>query len=164
MLLLGLQVGGTDRGTRLYRDRENGFCLQIPQDWSIRKHPQQDSLIKADLVSPDRLSGIQIRIYDPHFRSFNQFITWYTRRFLSDMPAVEPLGTEFREIAGLWTCELSFDARKRNGYFLKSTLVHTQNRIFVFQCGTPFSHRDIQTDVLDSIIDSFRLDHQSPWP
>lgn len=143
---------------RIYRDRQNGFTIRFPQGWTVQGHPTSSSLIKADLVSEDGKTGLQIRIYPSRFQEFSGFVDWYTRQFQKEMPKTSLMDKDYRPIGAFPGCEIRFDARRRNGYFLKSHLIPDGKRVFVFQSGTPYAWKDKNEPLLDSIADSFETE------
>ena len=142
-------------GFKTYTDRHNGFSLSYPRSWSVKGQAVSGTLIKADFLSPDKKSGLQVRLYQTRASDFYRFAEEYTERFLREMPRVSMLDSKFMEIAGYSGCEISFDGRARNGYFLKSYLLHLENCVFVFQCGTPFEDRYVNEPILDEMAQSF---------
>jgi hypothetical protein len=154
-LALGLQAEGLEKR---YHDLQNGFGLRYPASWSVKGQPRSRGLIKADLVSRDKLTGLQIRIYKNRFSDFPKFVAWYITQFEKDMAYPEQLSRQGKTIAGYEGCMLSFDGRRRNGYFLMSHLLSAKDRVFVFQSGTPFHSRYVYEPIIDRIVESFSLD------
>lgn len=154
-LALGLQAEGLEKR---YHDLQNGFEIRYPASWSVKGRPRSNGLIKADLVSGDKKTGVQIRIYQNRFADFSDFVDWYITQFEKDMADPELLSRQEKRIAGHEGCRLSFDGRRRNGYFLVTHLLSSGEDVFVFQSGTPFDSRSVYEPVLDRIVDSFIRD------
>ncbi len=145
-------------GDGVYRDRRNGFSILYPQGWTVQGHPASANLIKADLTSEDGKTGLQIRIYRSGFEDFSRFVDWYIEQFLKEMPKTSLTDKLYRSIGDISGCEISFDGRRRNGYFLKSYLIPDGERVFVLQSGTPYAWKGRNEPILDSIADSFETE------
>lgn len=153
VLFCSLAVHSGD--ANLYRDRHNGFSIRYPEGWTVQGHPFSRNLIRADLVSADGKTGLQVRIYPSEFRAFSGFVAWYTEQFLREMPNTSLLDERYRSSGDFPVCTITFDGRRRNGYFLKSYLIWTGKRIFVLQGGTPYARKSRDEPLLDSIAASF---------
>jgi hypothetical protein len=138
-----------------YVDKKNNFSLRYPESWTVKGNPDSVNLIKADLLSADKKSGMQIRIYKNHYPSFSQFADWYREQFQREVSPCLLLTSHEHSIAGHPGYAFSFDGRKRNGYFLKSILLFDQDTVFVFQCGCRYFQKDLYEPLFDRIAASF---------
>lgn len=140
-----------------YRDHQNGFEIAYPESWSVKGQPHSRGIIKADLLSRDQKTGLQIRIFKNNFSAFSEFVVWYSKQFEKDMAQPILLSQQDQNIAGFTGCRMSFDGRKRNGYFLINHLLQDKDRVFVFQSGTPYEQRSVNEPIIDAIAESFSI-------
>lgn len=143
--------------TQEYLDHQNRFSIKYPKDWTIKPSPHQKNLIKADIISQDKKTGLQIRIYSGKNYSLEEFTDWYIKQFIREMSAPVLLNKKYCLIGSQKGCQISFDGRLRNGYFLKSYIIPHREIMFVFQGGTPFKEKSRNEPILDAVARSFKI-------
>lgn len=140
-----------------YQDAINGFSISCPESFSIKSYPNA-RMIVADINHRSGATGLQIRVHQRSNLSFDDYIQWYREQFLKDMRGIRIIDEGYETIGSREGYVMTFDARSRNGYFLKSYLIPDEKRFFAFQSGTPFTERDRMEPVLDTIAASFTLE------
>lgn len=140
-----------------YRDEINGFTLSYPDSFGIEAHPHA-GMIVADINHRSKTTGLQIRIHKRNNLTFDDYIQWYIEQFLKDMRGIKIIEQGNQTVGSHEAYVVTFNARSRNGYFLKSYLVPDESRFFAFQSGTPYKDRDRMEPILDTIAASFTLE------
>jgi hypothetical protein len=145
-------------------DKQNGYSLRYPADWSAKTYPNSRDLVKGDISKGDE-AGINIRINPIHQDSFEGFIRWFVGDFKSSMEnhwkgKMTTIDKDYYSIAGRKSYVITFDFKKNNGerWIFKDYLVPKNNKeIFVFQGGVKYSKKDEYLPILDKIIKSLKI-------
>ncbi len=143
--------------TEEFIDKKNGYKIKYPSSWNFKNHPHSRNLVKADINNKNNSAGLQIRIYKAGQITFDRFVDNYVSNFIKEMQRTEVIVQKPATIGGISGYIISFDARQRNGYFLKSYLIPWRDIIYVFQSGTAFENRASIEPILDAIAGSFEI-------
>jgi len=154
LLLISAQLT-LSRSQQEFVDHHYRYSVKHPSDWKASIY--RSGIVVANINSPDNNSGLQIRILDSN-QPIDRFVSGYVTDYRKSMNAVliDQGKNAYGPFHGYWATFQSDRNGKR--YFLKSYIIPAgDNRIFVFQSGTPFEQRNSCEITLDSIASSFRL-------
>lgn len=139
-----------------YQDLFNGYSLKQPgENWRFSPTPRSNNLIKLDITHKSGKYGLQVRVHKKGSQSFEEFVRSYIDQFLSDMQNPDILEQKEFAAAGVIGTAVSFDGRKRNGYFLKSYVFPGNRFYYALQGGCPFDQKAQLESELDQIAATF---------
>jgi hypothetical protein len=142
----------------IYHDNKNGFKIAQPNSsWKFTPKPNSKNLIKLDITHESGKYGLQVRFYKSSLEDLESFSKYYIESFEKDMKNPPMLENSKFVVQNLSGKAVSFDGRKRNGYFLKSYIFPAKNGWFVLQGGCPFSQKNSIEPELDAIAASFKI-------
>ena len=153
-VLTGPLSGQAGEDWTIYRDASCALELTVPPGWSARQHV--DGVVRADLLSPDGRSGLQVRLLPPSALTPEAYEAGYVASFQREMGNPPVLERQAWCVGVFKGFNISFDGRARNGYFLKSFVLLESDRVLVLQAGVPWSERGALEPVLDGIAASYR--------
>jgi hypothetical protein len=143
----------------LPRAFEDGvYSLRFPTGWRLTDHTARGGMIRADLVSPDGGSGLQVRLLETSGEDVDAFVERYVAAFVDDMRShwrgtVSVAGRRSLTVAGHRLVTVSLTHRRDDGsaWLLKQYLWFSPPQVVVLQAGTPLAERDRIEPVLDAI-------------
>jgi hypothetical protein len=145
-------------------DKQNGYSLRYPADWTAKTYPNSRDLVKGD-ISKGNEAGINIRLNPNHQDSLQGFVSWFVKDFKKQMEnhwkgKMTTLDKGYYSIAGRKSFVITFDFKKENGerWIFKDYLVPKNDKeVFVFQGGVEYSKKDEYLPILDKIIKSLKI-------
>ena len=147
-----------------FEDSENGYKLEYPLGWSASK--MSEEVVKGNIFK-DKITGVQVRIYDKHNMSLDSYSKWFSSDFIKQMQdrwggIVKVIKRDNTMMAGYECIITSYDFTRGDGQlrFLKTYLFdHTGNKVYVLQCGTTMDERTVNEPIINSIANSFSFTH-----
>ena len=155
-------VAEADGGTAFHRVFEDGFySLRYPEGWRLTDATARGGMIRADLVSPDGGSGLQVRIQETSGEEVDAFVDRYVAAFVDDMRGhwrgtLTVSGRRDLTVAGhrLVTVDLVHRRDDGSSWLLKQYLWFAPPQVVILQAGTPLEQRTVNEPVLDAIASS----------
>ena len=140
-----------------YQDLLNSYSLRQPGDaWRLAPSHNSKNLVKLDITHASGKYGLQVRVYDNSGQDFAEFVKSYIAAFQKDMDNPDIIDQKDFAGDGVVGTAISFDGRKRNGYYLKSYVFPGQKFFYAIQGGCPFADKDILEPDLDEIAATFK--------
>ena len=136
--------------------RDGFYRLRYPAGWRVERHG--GGLIRADIVSPDGGSGVQVRLRDLGDADPGSFARRHLDRFAADMVGhwqgrLEPLGRDRVRVGGGELFEAAMIHHRPDGsaWLLKEYLWFADEGVVILQAGTPLASRTRVEPLLDGI-------------
>lgn len=142
-----------------FQDHLNGYSLRRPgKEWKFEPSPRSKDLIKLGITHKSGKYGLQVRIYQKNNLGFDEFLNQYIENFKNDMQNPAILSRSTFQGDGINGVAISFDGRKRNGYFLKSWVFPGDRFYYALQGGCLFAQKGKIEPELDKIAASFKTE------
>jgi hypothetical protein len=134
------------------------YTFGYPAGWRLSDTTGERGLIRADLVSPDGSSGLQVRVQETAGADVDAFVDRYLERFVEDMNGHWPgtltqVSRSSVVVAGHRMVTVALVHRRDDGsaWLLKQYLWFAPAQVVILQAGTPLEERHRVEPVLDGI-------------
>lgn len=144
-------------GKRTYTDDGGSYLIEYPADWDVEDHSFKNEMIRAD-INRDEIVGFQIRLLENPGIPEQDYTGRYLTTFAEEMrthwqgrveiiSAMKNIGEGFHH----WQGSLSLIRADDSKWFLKEYIWFNNDRILVFQSGTPWKYRELYEPILDEV-------------